>query len=276
MTEADKDRRAYRLANDYLLELGIPGVTEQLLAHYQRPPASRPSDLAGIYLALLGSAQNRGMAPAVIAGAIGGLQNLSGATFGFNPLQVSQRYRRSDELLSEIIATVRPRGKVRRTSRGLWPQFCRSALSGARFLASFESAQQFYAWVDAFHDDDRKLPALPLLLSKEIAGFGFALACDFLKELGYFKLAKPDVHVRAIILGLRLSDPKADDYAVYKAVLRIARHQGTTAYDVDKTFWLVGSGFFYDHPNIGKKGRIRTDRDGFIRTARRELDRATD
>jgi hypothetical protein len=277
MTQADRDCHAYTLAERYLLGLGVPGVTAELLAYYQRPPVNRlrPSDLAGIYQHLLGSAQNRGMASTVIGRSIGGLQNLSGVTFGFDPLRVAQQYRQSDELLSEIIATVRPRGSVRRTSRSLWPQFCRSALSGARFLADFESGQQFYAWVDAFHDDDRKLPALPLLLSKEIAGFGFALACDFLKELGYFKLAKPDVHVRAIIRGLLLSESKADDYAVYKAVLRIARHQGTTAYDVDKTFWLVGSGFFYDHPEIGRGGRIRTDRDGFIRRARGQLDRAT-
>jgi len=207
-------------------------------------------------------------------GSIGGLQNLDDVTFGFDPFQVSERYQQSDELLSEIIATLRPRGKVRRTSKGLWPRFCASALSGARFLAGFKSAEEFYAWVDVFNDDYRKLPALPLLLSKEISGFGFALACDFLKELGYFNLAKPDVHVRAIVRGLGLSEPKADDYAIYKAVLRIARHQDTTAYDVDKTFWLVGSGRFYEHPNIGRDGRVPSDRDVFIRSARSELDRA--
>ena len=269
MTQADRDRRAYALAKEYIL--GLPGVTAELLAHYQTPPP-RPMDLAQIYRRLLDSAQNRGMASNVIGRSIGGLQNLSGVTFGFNPLEVSQCYQGGDELLSEIIATVRPRGKVRRTSRGLWPRFCDSALSGAGFLAGFGSAQEFYAWVDAFHDDDRKVPALPLILSKEITGFGFALACDFLMELGYFKLTKPDVHVRAIVRGVRLSEPKADDYAIFKAVLRIARNQGTTAYDVDKTFWLVGSGFFYDHPELGRKGRIRTDRDGFIQWARGQLD----
>lgn len=278
MTQAEIDRRAYGLAKEYLL--GLPGVTAELLTHYEKPRGGRlpPSSFDGndgIYRRLLESAQNRGMASGVIGDAIGGIENLSGVTFGFDPRRVLERYSGSDELLSEIITTLRPRGKVRRTPRSLWPQFCHSALSGARFLADFNSAQEFYAWIDSFLDDDRKLPALPLLLSKEIAGFGFALACDFIKEIGYDKLAKPDVHVGAIIQGLSLSEPKADDYAIFKTVLRIARHQGTTAYDVDKKFWLVGSGNFYDHENsVGRRGKIRTDRDGFVRWARHQLDHA--
>lgn len=139
MTEADRDRLAYRLAQKYLLGLGVPGVTAELLAHYQRPRVERlrPPDLAGIYEGLLRSAQNRGMAPAVIRRAIGGIENLSSVTFGFNPHQVAQRFGRGSDLLAEIMATLQPRGKVRDTRRSLFPQFCESAVSGARFHAGF-------------------------------------------------------------------------------------------------------------------------------------------
>ncbi len=37
-----------------------------------------------------------------------------------------------------------------------------------------------------------------MLLGREINGFGFALSCDFLKELGYEDFPKPDVHLRDI------------------------------------------------------------------------------
>lgn len=277
MTQADRDRRAYALAQEYLLGLHAQGVTAELLAEYQRPSPARlrRSDLAGIYRNLLGSAQSWGMAPAVIGKAIGGIDKLGRVTFAFDPLRVSQHYRGWEELFDEIRRSLSPIGKVRRTRKGVWPRFCKSALGGARFLAGFRSAEEFYAWADVFHDDDRKVPALPLLLSKEVPGFGFALACDFLMDLGYFKLTKPDVHVKAIVRGLRLCEPEADDYAIYKSVVRIARHQGTTPYDVGQTFWLVGSGHFYRHPTIGKNGRIVTDRDWFVRRARRQLDHAT-
>jgi len=189
-------------------------------------------------------------------------------TFGFNPVRVLKRYEQGEELLFEIKAVLRPRGRPGK----IWRLFCDSALSGARFLAGFTSARVFHAWVDVFHQDDRKLPALPLLLSREIAGFGFALSCDFLKELGYFKLAKPDVQLRRILEGLALVEPKANAYAVFKAVLRIAGNCKRTAYDVDKTFWLVGSGRFYRHKRHGKELRIPVDRDEFVRWARRQLD----
>ena len=105
-------------------------------------------------------------------------------------------------------------------------------------------------------------------MSKEIDGFGFALGCDFLKELGFLNFAKPDVHVKAITKGLKLSIETANDYAVFKDVVRIAAHCDKTPYDVDKLFWLVGSGRFYLHPSIG---HVATDRDGFIQKASRVL-----
>lgn len=62
-------------------------------------------------------------------------------------------------------------------------------------MAQFTSAEDFCAWVDLFDYDDKTRPALPLLLQSEVYGFGLALACDFLKELGYLNFAKPDVHL---------------------------------------------------------------------------------
>jgi hypothetical protein len=65
-------------------------------------------------------------------------------------------------------------------------------LSGAKFLSQFSSADDFYRWVDFFGEDERARSALPMLLPEEIAGFGFALACDFVKELDYENFSKPD------------------------------------------------------------------------------------
>lgn len=271
LTEVERDREAYRLARAYTLGLGSGLVTAEVLQTYLSP---KPLGLGGrpmrdVFHRLLLSARNRNMMASVIPDAF--VDSLGPLLGDFSPDAVSQRFASSDDLLDKIILELRPTGKLRRSRGGLWPLFTRAALSGARFLAQFEDGPEFIAWVHVFDEDHRKRAALPMLLSQEIDGFGFALACDFLKELGFINFAKPDVHVKAIVEGLSLSVQPANDYTVFKAVARIAANCETTPYDVDKLFWLVGSGRFYNHPSIGKAGRLATDRERFIRDAAQSL-----
>jgi len=158
----------------------------------------------------------------------------------------------SEQLLKDIVVVLKPSGRIRRTPKGIWPRFCRSVLSAAEFLSQFSSVEDFVSWVDRFDRDDRARPALPMLLANEVYGIGFALACDFLKELGYLDFCKPDVHLKKILPTLRLSKSN-NDYAIFKAIVRIARSNGAKPYAVDKTFWLIGSGNFYaDDIKIGR------------------------
>ena len=126
--------------------------------------------------------------------------------------------------------------------------------------------------MDFFDEDERARPALPTLLEKEIDGFGFALACDFVKELGYENFSKPDVHVKDIFWALGLSPWGTNDYEVFKAVARVARNVNVTPYNVDKLFWRIGSGYFYDDPDIGNNGRIGSRKKQFIEVARMTLE----
>lgn len=263
-----RDCKAYELAREYLL--GLPGLTDEVLQCYLcTPPRDTPSEMADVFLRLLMSLRNKGMMATVIPDEF--VQSLTPVLDGFDPAKVIQRFTSADNLLDTIIRTLSPTGKVRRVPGGLWPLFTRGILSGARFLNQFQSGPEFLAWVQTFDDDPRKRAALPLLLSEEIDGFGFALACDFLKELGFLNFAKPDAHIKAIVKGLKLASEATTDYAIFKDVVRIAAHCDRTPYDVDKVFWLVGSGRFYLHPAIG---RVTTDRDRFIEEASRKLDAA--
>jgi len=102
-----------------------------------------------------------------------------------------------------------------------------------------------------------------LLLGEEIKGFGLALACDFLKEIGYRDYPKPDVHLRKIFYNLGLAESE-EDYAVYKSIVEMAEIVGKDAYTVDKIFWLISSGNFYLE-NI----KIGGNRDRFIEEAKK-------
>jgi hypothetical protein len=270
----DLDRAAYTLAKDFLLRSGAErGVTPELIEKYLHLSTPRPSTLAGLYERMLESAQSANMKAGVIGGSIGGVGKLGPVLCDFEPAEVLEKYRSGWEgVLDDIVAQLKPRGSVPRTSRSIWPRYCRSVLSGARFLSQFSTADDFYRWVDLFDKDERARMALPLLLAQEIEGLGFALACDFIMGLGYENFSKPDVHLKDIFWALGLSPFGTSDYEVFRAVARVARNADITPYNVDKLFWLIGSGYFYEDPDVGKQGRIGTQKQRFIEVAKEQLE----
>jgi hypothetical protein len=176
------DRAAYALAKEFLLRSGAErGITPELIEKYLYLSRPRPESLAGLYERMLESAQSGNMNTGVIGGSIGGVGNLGPVLCDFDPLRVLEKYRSGwEDVLDDIVGQLKPRGSVPRTPRSIWPRYCRSILSGARFLSRFSSAEDFYGWVDFFDEDERARPALPLLVAQEIEGIGFALACDYL------------------------------------------------------------------------------------------------
>jgi hypothetical protein len=278
VNQQEFDRVAYDLAKELLLRSGAArGVTPELIENYLYLSTPRPDTLAGLYERMLESAQSGNMNAGVVGGSIGGIGNLGPVLCDFHPVRVLEKYPSGWEgVLDDIVAQLKPRGSVPRTPRSIWPKYCKSILSAAKFLSRFSSAEEFYGWVDFFDEDERARPALPLLLAQEIEGFGFALACDFVMGLGYENFSKPDVHIKDIFRTVRLSPSGTSDYEVFKAVARVASNVGVTSYNVDKLFWLIGSGYFYEDPHIGHKGRIGSLKKQFIEVAKMELEPSRD
>ena len=272
------DRKAYELAKGYLLN--IPKVTQKLIEKYQNPvslnfePTTKEKlhqkmTMEELYRRLLGSAQNAGMKPVVIGESIGGIDKLAPILCDFNPKKVLAKYRDNWQIvLDQIVKELEPRGQIRRTPRSIWPRYCHTILSAAEFIDQFDSANDFFSWVDFFDRDDRSRASLPMLMDHEIDGFGFALSCDFLKELGYVNFPKPDVHLRDIFTSLELCPARVDNYNLFKAIIRLAGNAEVTPYAADKVFWLIGSGDFYADPEIGSFGSHKQE---FIKFARSEL-----
>jgi hypothetical protein len=268
-TTLEIDRQIYELARGYLPSLNIPGVTQALIEKYLNPPHPRPTSKDGLYLRILESAQNAHMKAGVIGKSIGGVDKLAPVLIGFNPQAVLARYGDNwQDVLDQIEKELKPRGQIRKMPQSIWPRYCRTILSAARFLEQFESADKFYDWVDFFERDERARASLPMLMDREIDGLGFALSCDFLKELGYANFPKPDVHLRHIFTELQLSPVGVDDYHLFNAIIRLARHASVTPYNADIVFWLIGSGNFYDDPLIGEIGSHEKD---FVEFARLKI-----
>jgi hypothetical protein len=251
-------RTTYLAAKDFLIrELDRPDAKKIIESYLLLPDLSgNPVSLKEIFQRLLSSAQNANMKASVIGGSIGGFKNLGKAIFGFNPKKVGKAYADNPNgLLEHIVETLNPSGQIRTTSQSIWPKYCKTILSAADFFGQFKNGEDFYAWANHFYTDQRSMAALPLVLAAEIEGIGYPLACDFLKELGFVDYGKPDVHVIQIFVGIGLCSENASPYQVQKVIAQMAQSAKVSSYNVDKVFWLIGSGKLYKHPDIGNIGR---------------------
>lgn len=256
------DKELYRWGYEFLLS--FEGVDTSILKEHFKVKEEKPNDLKLIYKRLCESAQNKQMSNKVIGGSINGFDSLGKVLENFDPHKVAEIYLHGQEdiLLKNIIKTLKPKGQIRQTTRSIWPLYCKTVIDSAHFLTTFETAADFYNWTDIFSKDSRAKPALPLMISYEISGIGFPLACDFLKELGFSEYGKPDVHLKNIFKELGLIDAQKvsaakSDYQTLKVIDRIAKENNVTSYAVDKMFWLIGSGSFYlSDLNIGRNKNL--------------------
>lgn len=130
-------------------------------------------------------------------------------------------------------------------NKSYWVIYCKAILSIAQFLSKYSCLEEFEKFVNGFLTNEYSRLALPLLLEKEIFGFGFALACDFLKENVSPDFVKPDTHLNDISKGLGITSHSSDNFQIFKDVVLYSQRIGKLPYEVDKIFWLVGSGRFY-------------------------------
>lgn len=125
-----------------------------------------------------------------------------------------------------------------------------------KFLNKFKDFKEFENFINTFSGNTYKIVALPMLLGNEIYGYGFALACDFLKEVGFTDYGKPDVHIKDIFKHFGIIE-KRSDYEAFKMIAEIGLAVKKEPVIVDKVFWLIGSGKFYVS-NI-RKGRLKEE-----------------
>jgi hypothetical protein len=245
-------------AYDYLLS--FDRVDDDLIKkHLEYGEVQKPQTLEQLYRGLLVAAQNRRGMP----NSIGDLDELEDLLHGYSPEAVVEHYDSWDEFFRAVERdpNVSPPGPLNIENRGsYWVQFSKSVISGAEFLNQFEDIHAFREFVERFDEGGRSRLELPLRLKNDIHGFGFPLACDFLKENGYPEYVKPDTHLKKIFTELDLS-PTHEDIDVFRNLIRFAETIDEVPYRVDKLFWLVGSGRFYlEEPEL----TIDTDRQEFI------------
>ncbi len=136
----------------------------------------------------------------------------------------------------------------------MWKRYCKGLISSARFLLSFQNIEEFRRVCDSMNTSDITREAFALFLSTKIDNMGFALACNFLKELGYRDYPKPDVHVIDICHELGLIHTKRPIDA-YEATVKVAREADVSPYCIDKVWWLICSGDLYRYQKKVSPGK---------------------
>ncbi len=234
-------RKIFDEAHEYLLS--FDPIDENMLdKHINSWRECKNQSVQDLLWGMLESVSNKQAMPHTI----GPIEKLKPFLEDFIPSRIIEKYDNDwEKLFKTIKNNYKPPGRMAIDNpKSYWVIFCKSVLSVSHFLSRFSSLDEFDNFVSQFYLNEYTRVALPLLLEKEVFGLGFALACDFLKENGYPKFVKPDVHIKAIFHGTGIS--KSDsDYDVFKDVIRFSEDINELPYCVDKLFWLVGSGRFY-------------------------------
>jgi hypothetical protein len=231
----------YNKAKEYLLS--FDDVSPDMLeAHIDEWKNRKPSTIQELFRVFLGHAQNRQGMP----NSIGSIDSLSPILFEFDHVKVKKEYGSWEDLFDAIYESdYSPPGRmVKSNNRSHWVIYCKAIISITEFLDAYKTIDEFQKFVNGFLTNEQSKLALPLLLSEEIFGFGFALACDFLKENISPEFIKPDTHINDIALWLGITESK-NNYRIFKDVEAYCSRINVLPYAVDKVFWLVGSGNFY-------------------------------
>lgn len=271
MAAKNQHRAIYAVAEEFLQDMAPDGVN---LERYYEP--ARPENMNDVFKALIVAAQNTQGMPNTIKFEAREAE-IANILHGFDVGSVAQLG--SEEVLGAFSRQFK--FKMLDSGRDYWSRWSKSVVDAASFLASFEDYGDFNRFVLRFNGsawpegesyaDYMLREALPYLLASCIRGVGFALACEFLKEIGYSQYAKPDTHMKKICRGLGLTSTDSDR-DVYKALIDMADDCGETPYKVDKILWLISSGNFYlDKDGSGKPLRVKGRRKAFIEAAQEAL-----
>jgi len=228
----------YNAAYNFLKEKVGEKILRAQLDYYEKFSAK---SLKVIFQHMLNSLKNKQGYVNFIAAT----EDMSTILFQFDPVKVHDYYNGDWKKL--FIKFRNKFGKYYKMkindNRNAWVIYTKGVLSCAKFLSNFKNVKDFDKFVKSFFHNEFTIASLPMLLEKEIFGYGFPLACDFIKELGYPQYGKPDVHIKDIFQKLKIVDNDSD-YEAFKMIVKIGLLVDQPPVIVDKIFWLIGSGNF--------------------------------
>lgn len=256
-------RLFYQKTYEYLLEkASLHNVTEtDLVEKYFKPfPAeclqhAKPNTLDGVFYRMAFHLQNATMKKNVVDFK-NNYKLLHEPLLNFDFREVLNTYQDEKELYKSLSKKISKIKYVEENfEKTVGYKYAKSLYASALFLSKFNSYEDLINCFLNLGD------MLPLFLHFEIYGFGIALACDFVKELdSRLDFAKPDIHIKEIILALGLIDDSSsksrENYQIMVTAktiaseISLATNQEISTYMLDKIWWLISTETFYHHDDM--------------------------
>ncbi len=161
--------------------------------------------------------------------------------FDFSPEEILFHYNNEEILFNKFKENFQI--KNAESKKNLWYQYAKSIISVCKFLIKFKNEKYFDNFINSFNSNMLSKTALINILTKEIYGLGFSLACEFLIKLGYSDYPIVDVNLKEIFYKLNIC--KDDEYEVFKEIVKMAELSGKTAYHVYKMLYINTTGDYY-------------------------------
>lgn len=241
----------YTEAYSFLVNKLPKAVSENMLQAYFGTSSAKPKSIDDIYERFLICAQDYQQLPNTVK--FNSRRDLLKKVLcNFDVKAVLVRWKNRDDLFDELqkkIKFAKPKDDKSK-HQSLWWRWCGAVIDSAKFLSQFKSAKEFYSYVDAYDKNVFSRIFLALTMKEKISGFGFALACNVLKDLGFIEFSKPDVHIMDVLCGLGFCDN--NPYSAFECVAQISeecrKHDSSISpFKVDRVIWLICSGKFYLH-----------------------------
>ncbi len=159
-----------------------------------------------------------------------------------------------DKLFEEC---VRSFGNCVNNGARSWKIYIGGIVDGASILSRYNNVQEFVDAINGFEQShgltfEQYQDVMPTRMRAstgrnnwKIYGMKNAIACNFLKEIGFTNYVKPDTHLKAAFDAVELSYSSDDD--CLRLGRKLAESYGVTPYALDRIIWLCCSGHYYRH-----------------------------
>lgn len=247
----------YRGSYEFLLKHKPISMSMQQFESYLNGSDIKATSMSDVVNQLCSSLQNYQGMKNYIGFHTRNHQEIRKTLFNMDITKCTEVYKTGEDLYQAFIQN----GCRMMNSQKSWYRYSKNIVNGLVWLSEFDDFLSFENYVQSY--SGRELDLAYEIENLKDNFFGFALACDFFKEMGFYGFSKPDTHIIKVLNqkynqehGISSNIQMLNKYGCFVELKKIAKENNVTDYHLDKLIWTICSGEFH-HPINYKFGSKR-------------------